>query len=156
VPIFNRYWPHQQSSIPDADAIQLQQKGPSLQIEISLTAILATHYQQSGQPIPSPITGYALIDTGASVTSVDSEILASLGIKAVGSMQISTPSGSFNQGIYSCQFSFPGTPIPVLPFVNVVGSILKTQGIIALIGRDLLRGFLLIYDGVHGSWTLSF
>jgi hypothetical protein len=37
-----------------------------------------------------------------------------------------------------------------------VGSTLKPQGIVALIGRDLLRNFLLIYDGVHGSWTLSF
>lgn len=142
--------------MPSPDAIQLQARGPSLQIEISLNAILAAQYQQSGHPLPSPVTGYALIDTGASVTSVDVSILDSLGIRAVGQLPISTPSGSSNQGIYSCQFSFPGTPIPVLPFVNVVGSLLKTQGILALIGRDLLRSFLLIYDGVHGSWTLSF
>lgn len=156
MPIFNRYWPHQQTTIPNPDALQLQNRGPSLQVEISLNSILAAQYQQSGTSLPAPLTGYALIDTGASVTSVDAKILESLGIKAVGQIPISTPSGSSQQGLYSCQFSFPGTPIPVLPFVSVVGSILQPQGIVALIGRDLLRNFLLIYDGVHGSWTLSF
>ncbi len=156
--LFNRYWIHTQSpSIPSPDPDQLQVKGPSLQIEISISAILATYFQSIGQPIPSPMSGLALIDTGATFTSIDEDILNALGIRPVGSTPVQTPSGVLQQrGIFTCQFSFPGTPIPVFPFANVVGSTLKPQGIVALIGRDLLRNFLLIYDGVHGSWTLSF
>ena len=98
------------------------------------------------------MSGLALIDTGATFSSIDEDILNALGIRPVGSTPVQTPSGVLQQReIFTCQFFFPGTPIPVFPFANVVGSTLKHQGIVALIGRDLLRNFLLIYDGVHGS-----
>jgi hypothetical protein len=56
----------------------------------------------------------------------------------------------------SAKFSFPGTTIPVLEFNTVVGAELQQQGYLAIIGRDLLRHFQLVYNGVDGIWTLAF
>ena len=35
------------------------------------------------------------------------------------------------------------------------GANLETQGIVALIGRDVLKQLVLIYNGTDGSFTLS-
>ena len=130
--------------------------GPVLQVEIGLPARLAAHFNQTGVPIPQPHTGFALLDTGASITGVDAGILTALGVNPVSTTTVLTPSGQQQQSLYPCQISFPGTPIPPLDFNAVTGSQLATQGLAALIGRDLLRHFLMIYNGVDGNWTLSF
>jgi len=39
--------------------------------------------------------------------------------------------------------------------VFAVGCSLAGQGLVALIGQDLLRGFLLVYDGLSGTFVLA-
>ena len=39
--------------------------------------------------------------------------------------------------------------------VRAVGANLKPQGIIALIGRDILKQLVLVYNGTDGSFSLS-
>ena len=57
--------------------------------------------------------------------------------------------------------SFPTLNIPELKMERVVGCELKWQTtdgkeIIMLLGRDLLRYFLMIYNGPNSTVTLSF
>jgi len=40
--------------------------------------------------------------------------------------------------------------------VPVIATELTSQGISALIGRDVLASCLLIYDGISGTFTLAF
>lgn len=54
--------------------------------------------------------------------------------------------------MYSCDISFPGTPIPTLPFNVVIGSSLAPLGFSVLVGRDVLRFFQIVYNGVEGMW----
>lgn len=58
--------------------------------------------------------------------------------------------------MYSCDISFPGTPIRTLPFNVVIGSSLAPLGFSVLVGRDVLGSFQIIYNGVEGMWTLAF
>ena len=44
----------------------------------------------------------------------------------------------------------------MLPFAAVIGSQMGALGYSALIGRDVLRFFQLVYNGVEGIWTLAF
>jgi predicted aspartyl protease len=97
-----------------------------------------------------------LIDTGASVTAVDMDVLRRLGLPPVGTGTVVTPSGTETQGVYVVRLTFPQTPIPPLDPIPVMGSQLAGFGHIVLLGRDLLYGALLIYDGVHGHWTIAF
>jgi hypothetical protein len=67
-----------------------------------------------------------------------------------------TPQGSTQQNKFPARVSFPGTTLPAVDFGSVYGSTLKNQGIIALIGRDLLTHFVFTYNGPGGFITLAY
>lgn len=156
MPLFSHYWPDHTTGRTDLQ--QLQIRGPALQVEIAIADDLAAILLKANQPIPPPRLGTALIDTGASVTAVEETDLRALGLQPVGvSSPISTPDGtSRTYSLYACKLSFPGTPIPPLSFNAVAGCNLTAFDHKALIGRDILSAFLLVYNGVEGSWTLAF
>ena len=154
MPIFSRFWINQQTGIADPE--QLRVIGPALQVEIAVPSALATALQRAQLAIPTPHVGLALIDTGASITAVDQAVLRGLGLNPTGVTQVVTPGGQVQQPMYACDISFPGTPIPTLPFNVVIGSSLAPLGYSGLIGRDVLRFFQLVYNGAEGFWTLAF
>jgi hypothetical protein len=71
-------------------------------------------------------------------------------------IQVEVPGGSASHALYRCEIGLPGTPIPALPFNSVVGIGLARLGFSALLGRDVLRHFQLVYNGAEGFWTLAF
>jgi len=83
------------------------------------------------------------------------ETLQGLNISPIGATKVSTPSGEDVQELYAVKFSFPGKGLPDMTSLNVLGSNLKKQNICALIGRDILRHCLLVYDGTSGSIMLA-
>lgn len=103
------------------------------------------------------VTGTALVDTGASMTTIDESALKTLGVAPVNMTTVATPSGTAFQLLYPAELSFPGTVLPKSVFAEVLGSPhLMTQGLIALIGRDVISEGLLVYNGISGSFTLAF
>jgi hypothetical protein len=156
VPIFSRFW-LTASSPPAADPEQLRVRGAALQVEITVPSMLANVLQRTQKtPLPAPQVGMALIDTGASITAVEETILQGLGLTATSAIQVAVPGGRASRPLYACDITLPGTPIPTLLFNSVVGTELATLGFSALIGRDVLRHFQLVYNGAEGFWTLAF
>jgi hypothetical protein len=137
------------------NAQALAARGPILQVEIHLPTPLAQHYQNVGTPLPQPTVGLAMVDTGASKTCVDGNVIASMAVPPLNQIQIHTPAGLTSQYLYPARLVFPGTPLPSIDFSSVVGSQLSAQGIVALIGRDVLQHFLLVYNGPAGMFSLS-
>jgi predicted aspartyl protease len=137
------------------DPNRLAANGPILQAAVSLDAKRAQILAQGGTQLPSPKIGSMLIDTGASMTSVERTILTSLGIPPVGDCQVKTPSGGELQQIYPCSIEFPGSPLPVIPNIFVLGANLAEQNIIGLIGRDFLANCLFVFNGPSGAFTIS-
>ena len=105
--------------------------------------------------MPTPITGLALIDSGASKTCVDENAITQLGVPPINQITVQTPSGAAQQCLYPARFSFPGTPLPGIDFGSVVGSTLAAQGIVALIGRDVLERCVFVYNGPAGTYSIS-
>jgi len=129
--------------------------GPLIAVEVHVPQPLATLLSQQGKPVPKPVPGSALIDTGASITAVDDSVITSLGVQPVGVTTVHTPSGSAQQNQYPVRFTFPGTNLPELSGTQAIGSVLLPQGIVALIGRDALRSLILVYNGPAGMITLA-
>jgi hypothetical protein len=140
----------------------LMTTGPLIQIQIEIPAALAAIMQAANQPIPAPVDGMALIDTGATITSIHAPILTGLGINPVGVANVGTAGGPQQQSTYPARFSFPGTPLPGFEMAQVIGcdltgqTVLNQRQLIALIGRDVLANAILVYNGSAGMFSLSF
>jgi hypothetical protein len=86
-----------------------------------------------------------------------------MGIKQNGVALVGTAGGQQQQFTYPARFSFPGTGIPAFDHPKMLGSDLggnvvlgiPNARLIALIGRDILKLFVFVYNGTAGVWPLS-
>ena len=151
--------PHPHQPFPAA----LQAAGPVVPVQIEVPAALAAQLQQAGTPIPTPVTGLALIDTGASISAVDAGVIQQLGVHQVGVAQIGGVGGVNPHSLFPCRFVFPGVGFPSIDFTSIVGAPLvgiggvqpQGQQTIALFGRDLLQLFILVYNGPGATVSLA-
>jgi len=141
----------------------MQLTGPVLSVQIEVPTILANQLQQTGQPAPAPVSGFALIDTGASLSAVDATVIQQLGVQAVGVAAVGTAAGPQQQATYPARFTFPGSNLPAIDFSQILGSNLTGQivagtgqPLIALFGRDILQHFILIYNGPGATFSLAY
>lgn len=118
------------------------------------------------QPIPPTRIIRALVDTGASFTSIEPAVLGSagLGLTPTGTIDIVTPSTGqdvHTTDTYDIDLVIAGAtqedPPLRLPNLRVAASELYLrQGIHALIGRDVLQRCVLVYNGALHQFTLAF
>jgi hypothetical protein len=139
----------------------LTQTGPLVSVEIGVPAALKQHLGEKGLAIPSAVSGFALVDTGAFATAVDHSVFDSLGVPHIDEIPTFTPHGPGTSKVYPANVSFPGMNVADMPMERVVGSTLKwktpeDQEIIMLMGRDLLQYFLLVYNGPSSDVTLCY
>ena len=136
-------------------AIALTQRGPILQGVIGVEQNIAQQLLSQGIPLPKPIPGVALIDTGATSTCVDEGIAKQLGLPVVDVVSIASASHpDAKQNVYPALIEVVGIPIK-FNALRAIGVPLANQGIQVLIGRDLLQHCTLFYNGMIGSFTLS-
>ena len=75
--------------------------GPILSVEIEIHLALAAVLEKDKQPLPAPISGQALIDTGATETAIDQQVATQLKLQPVGSVQSGTAGGQKTLLLYS-------------------------------------------------------
>lgn len=132
----------------------LQQRGPCVQVSITLEQTVAQALVQRGEQLPSPVAGLALIDTGASVTCIDAQAARHLGLTAINVVPMASASQArTDKNVYSIQFEIVGFPIRLQSF-NAIEAELATQGLVLLIGRDALQVSAFFYNGPAGEFTL--
>lgn len=134
---------------------------PVIDLLVGVSHARAGALAAAGQPIPAPVQIRALVDTGASCTTVDGAILSSLGVPITGTVPCHTPSTTSNQPHIANQFDISLVLIhPLLtrtwPALPVIQSQLSHQGIQGLVGRDVLAFCLLTYDGQQQCFCLGF
>jgi predicted aspartyl protease len=139
----------------------LTDTGPLVSVEIGIPAALKQYLAEKGLPIPAAISGFALVDTGAFATAVDETVFASLGVPHIDEMPTSTPHGQGKSNIYPASVTFPSMEVTEMAMERVVGCKLKwktkdDKEIIMLMGRDLLKWFLFVYNGPGSDITLCY
>ena len=147
---------HSQGQVPiPPNAGLLQAAGPRLAVQFEVPDALALQLKASNLPIPPPVNGMALIDTGATITAVDTAVLSALGVNPVGIVPVGTAAGPAKHPVYPIKLQLQGIGL-VLNFGRVTGAPLGGMKLAALLGRDVLMRMVLIYDGPSSEYTLSF
>jgi len=140
----------------------LAETGAILQVTVGIPPALEQFCLKSGVPIPAPVAGYALIDTGASASAVHEQVFADFGVQPIDHIPMSTPHTKDKFSfVYPAKIQFPGLNLVGDGTYRVVGCELKwttfdNKEIIMLMGRDLLKYFLMVYNGVQSDVTLSY
>ena len=99
--------------------------------------------------------GWALIDTEASLTCIDQKAAEKAGLALVDSGPITSATHDNEVvPIFAGRLKIEGLP-QYLNTHRAYGVNLEPQGLIALLGRDLLAHCVFIYNGLDGSFSLS-
>jgi len=110
-----------------------------------------------GLEYPAPIKMKALLDTGASVTVI-SKVFANhckLFQTNEGS-EIRAIGATHHCGEHAGAISFPGTGLRSLDPIRIVSAVFaKGRDYACLIGRDILRNWVITFDGKAGRVTIT-
>ena len=135
--------------------VALQQRGPVVQVSVSVEQNIAQQLLAQGVLLPAPERGLALIDTGATSTCIDEAAATRLNLPAIDVATIASAShASTQQNVHPIQIEVVGLPITISA-PRAIAAPLAAQGLVVLIGRDVLQHCTLFYNGPSGSFSLS-
>jgi TIR domain/Retroviral aspartyl protease len=134
----------------------LLQVGPVIDILISTTR----PEMEAGKSIGlqyQELLVKALIDTGAALTIINPQIAATCKLLQTDWSMINSVGGQAGEyPAHAAAISFPGTALPSFDVIRVVACpIIKQPFFSCLIGRDILRKWLLVYDGPNGELEIT-
>jgi predicted aspartyl protease len=116
---------------------------------------MATALKNKGLQVPVARQGFALVDTGASVSCIDSQVAIDLGLPVVGTVKMASAShDNHTTNVYPIQITLQGAPVS-FGAPRAMGASLAAQDYIAIIGRDVLSVCTMFYNGHAGQITLS-
>jgi hypothetical protein len=127
---------------------------------VSLPEKLAALRMSDEKHIPGPVRGMALVDTGAYTSAIDVAVFQHLSILAIDRRPIHSAGGNVMAEIFPANLSFPELNVPTLEMEQVIGCNFGWKGrkddeFLMVLGRDFLKNFLVVYDGMHGEWLLG-
>lgn len=128
--------------------------GPIIPIQLEVPPPLTKSLTEAGLPVPAPVSGLGLIDTGASVSCVDSGVPGKLGVKPIGTTTLTGATGSGLRALFPMRLVIPAIQL-TLDYQYVTEADLSPLGYVALLGRDFLEKATLIYHGNVGEYALS-
>lgn len=134
-----------------APAIALAMRGPVVQVTVTIEQNAGKVLLSQGKPVPTK-TGLALIDTGASNTCIDEQAAKELQLPVIDVANMQSASHEKHScNVYPVQII---TPVVTLNSQRTMGAALASQGLLVLIGRDVLQTCNLFYNGPAGQFTL--
>jgi hypothetical protein len=140
--------------VPANPAIALHGRGPVVQVTVTIEQNAGKGLLSQGKALPTPRVGLALIDTGASGTCIDDQAAQELGLPIIDVAKMTSATHAEQQcNVYPVSIAIP--PVLTLNCPRTMGAALAAQGLLVLIGRDILTRCNLFYNGPIGQFTLS-
>lgn len=116
---------------------------------------MADALQRENRPVPVPIKGLALVDTGASVSCIDTNTARQLKLPVVGTVIMASAShANTPTAVHPIQIKIQNAPVS-FGAPRAMCANLANQGFIAIIGRDILSLCTMYYNGPAGQITVS-
>lgn len=132
----------------------LAQFGALIQVIVSVPTGLHQAYVMAGLQVPPPQQAVAMIDTGCTRTAVDEKIINSLLLPPTGQAQQLTAAGAKASTLHPVELTFPQLAGAQQIIPQAMKCDLGGQVVGVLIGTDLLRHFVMIFDGPTVRVTL--
>ena len=124
----------------------------------------------AGLAIPPPLSVVALLDTGAERTCFDPAVVARLGLPRSNSTFLAPPGVVTGPAVFggsTFNFTYEAGLVILHPVIKPPSNLvvhelevdelpLSAFGIEAVIGRDVLAGCVLVYNGPSASATLAY
>jgi hypothetical protein len=149
--------------------------GPIVKASWSVPRALEQYLRAANRPVPPPIHGYMLVDTGASLTCIALDVAEQLQLTAVGVRKTYGSAGEHAPEIFAALLTVE--IFDTLGLVTRVHSERQAAGIkdlhkhlnpdviatgdnhpkrlIGLLGREFLRLGKMVYDGVAGTVEIT-
>ncbi len=127
--------------------------GAIVRVEIQLPLNLRLERQALG-PAPAKVAGEAIIDTGADVSAFDLSAATRAGLERGRTERVMTVLGS-DAGAPRLFGEIAISGFGTYTVMRGRGFDLSHLGLVAVIGRDILRHGILVYNGKEGWATLS-
>lgn len=131
--------------------------GPCIDVAVMNSRDVIEAGRALGLEYPRPLTMRALLDTGASVTVISKtyaaycklfQTSARTEIAAIGTIHVC--------GEHAGAISFPGTNLRSLDSIRIVSAVFaRERNYACLIGRDILRSWLITFDGRSKRVTVT-
>jgi hypothetical protein len=129
---------------------QIERAGPFIQMQL----------RKAKRPVPAPLSVRALIDTGASGSAIDPNIVSRLGLFTTGRTLVHTPSSGSNyveRDQYAVSLYLGSQPGETAGYtLSVIETPLASEGFIAIIGWDILSKCVLFCDGPQRTFRLDY
>src|SRR5580704_12344469 len=111
-----------------APAIALHQRGPIIQVTVTIEQNAGKGLVAQGKNLPVPKTGLALIDTGATGTCIDEKAAQELGLPIIDVAKMTSATHQDQQcNVYPVQISLPQL---ILNSPRTIGAALEAQGLL--------------------------
>lgn len=128
--------------------------GPVVPVTITIPDIGERSLVELRSPVPEPVTGFALIDTGADCSCFDQSSALQAGLPIIGERTITSASHTKNElPLYAGKMLLPR--LDDLEVEGVGVNLSGIDGMVAIIGRDLLKNAIFVYNGLDGTYTLA-
>ena len=140
--------------VPLPPGVALANGGPRVQTVVTPLEGHLKFLTTQGEEPPAPVAGHALIDTGALVTCIDQAAAMRAGLACVDSGPLTSATHTDQiVPVFAGRLTIEG--FGQINALKCYGANLEPQGLIALIGRDLLSNCVLVYDGHSDTITLA-
>ena len=130
----------------------LMQHGPTAHVNVGFDA----QYNPDNNNAPSLAEEsiLALVDTGASESSIDAQLAEKLQLPKVDKTTISTPSGITTFDSYLAHIYIPALSMTLYGKFAGINLAAGGQSHLVLLGRTFLQRMTMIYDGPTGAVTI--
>ncbi len=129
----------------------LDAEGPMVRLRLSPCRAAQEARQRAGKTIHTPVEVDALIDTGASHSVLRDHLLLPLGVLPVGMVTMNT---TLRESVQSYQYFLEAELGPLRFAAVFLGAPMPQSRFQAILGRDVLDNFTMVYDGPRKKFSL--